>query len=184
MILIGITGRAGSGKDTAADYLCRTHFFTKQSCAGPLKSALSTMGFPEPADRAKKEEKIEGFDFTWREAAQKLGTEFGRALDEDIWVKILRRQLEAVQGLEEDTGMQARYVISDIRFENEAAMIRELGGAIIHLSGRAVDLGTNSGHASEAGIAFDARDWMIDNSQTLSDLHISLEFVVGSMTNG
>lgn len=179
MILLGITGKAGSGKDTAADYLVRTHGFVKQSCAGPLKQALTVMGFPEPADRARKEEKIEGFDFTWREAAQKLGTEFGRALDQDIWVKILRRQLQAVQDLEEDTGVQARYVISDIRFDNEAAMIRGLGGVIIHLAGRAVDLGANAGHSSEAGIAFDPNDWMVDNgNEGLENLYTSLEHIL------
>jgi len=36
MHLIGLTGKAGSGKDTAADYLVATHNFTKMAFADPL----------------------------------------------------------------------------------------------------------------------------------------------------
>ncbi len=37
MRLIGVTGQAGSGKDSAADYLVRTQGFTKVALADPLK---------------------------------------------------------------------------------------------------------------------------------------------------
>lgn len=37
MSVIGICGRAGSGKDTAADYLCQKHGFVKVALADPLK---------------------------------------------------------------------------------------------------------------------------------------------------
>jgi hypothetical protein len=163
MILAGVTGKAGAGKDTIADCLVREHGFTKLSFAGPLKAMLAAAGMPEPASRADKEKPLPGFDFSWREAAQKLGTEWGRSLDSDIWVKLVEQQL--VDLLDRDY----RYVLSDVRFENEAAMIRRLGGTMLFVHGRAADLGANAGHASEAGIEFyPSRDHLIDNSGGIS----------------
>jgi hypothetical protein len=155
-MIIGFTGPAGSGKDTAADHLVTRHDFTKVSWATPLKAALAAMGFPEPADRALKEVPIPGFNFSWRQAAQALGTEWGRALDPDIWVKIVGEQLRA--------SPERLWVISDVRFENEAAMIRSLGGVVIHLHGRRADLGGAEAHASEKGVKGSDADWNIENA--------------------
>lgn len=173
MILVGITGRAGAGKDTIADYLVRERGFIKLSFAGPLKAMLAAAGMPEPADRAAKEQPVPGFDFTWREAAQKLGTEWGRALDPEIWTKVVEQQIRHADS------QCLRVVLSDVRFENEAAMIRRRGGRVLHVTGRAADLGANAGHASEAGVAVDMdRDLIVDNSgfldATALQLHYSL----------
>lgn len=40
-LLIGLTGYAGSGKDTAADYLVHTHDFAKISFADPLREEVA-----------------------------------------------------------------------------------------------------------------------------------------------
>ena len=42
--LIALTGLAGSGKTTAADYLVKAHGFTRIKFADPLKSMLYTLG--------------------------------------------------------------------------------------------------------------------------------------------
>mgnify|MGYP003475731213 FL=1 len=112
-MIIGITGVAGSGKDTAADYLVSKYGFTKVSFAAILKNMLSVAGLPEPSNRDDKEKIVEGFNFTWREAAQTLGTEWGRSLDENIWVKLTMASLEEGKN----------YVFSDVRFDNEAKAI-------------------------------------------------------------
>jgi hypothetical protein len=161
-MLVGITGPAGSGKDTVADYLVREHGFVKLSFAGPLKAMLAAAGMPEPADRALKEHMVPGFTFTWREAAQTLGTQWGRALDPEIWVKVVEQRLLSA-------APSARYVLSDVRFENEAAMIRRCGGTVLHMTGRAADLGVNAAHASEAGIAVFAQDWVVANGGALEN---------------
>jgi dephospho-CoA kinase len=170
MILAGITGKAGAGKDTVADYLVREHGFLKLSFAGPLKEMLEVAGLPEPTDRAAKELLIEGFSFTWREAAQRLGTEWGRGLDPEIWVKVMEMKLQSMR--------IPRVVFSDVRFENEAAMIRRLGGKVLHVTGRAAELGANARHASEAGIAFRAGDHVIVNDSTIEALFLQLHYTV------
>lgn len=170
MILIGITGRAGAGKDTVADFLVREYGFVKLSVAGPLKRMLAAAGLTEPADREDKEKSIEGFDFTWRQAAQALGTEWGRSLDPSLWVKILAKEVRNLERMYSATG--ARVVISDIRYDNEAYMVRELGGQVMHILGRAADLGQAADHASEDGVLyFPRRDKVLVNDGTLQDLY-------------
>jgi hypothetical protein len=174
MQLVGITGKAGSGKDTIADYLVAEHGFTKLSFAGPLKAMLAAAGMPEPANRDDKEKLIDGFDFTWREAAQTLGTDWGRALDPNIWVKVVgQRILRSALGV--------RFVLSDVRFDNEAEMIRRLGGKMLFVYGRKVNLGANAAHVSEAGVMFyPSRDHTIDNRGALTDTFLQ----VGSALRG
>jgi len=158
---VGIAGKAGAGKDTIADYLVAHSGFVKLSMAGPLKAGLAAMGFPEPANRDDKEKVIPGFDFTWRQAAQELGTGWGRGLDPLIWLKLVERLII--------TSTQP-VVISDIRFENEAALIRRLGGTMLFIQGRAADLGDAAAHISEVGVLFyPTRDKLIDNRGALKD---------------
>ncbi len=167
-MIIGFTGPAGSGKDTCADYLVAHHAFRKLSWASPLKAGLAAMGFPEPANRDDKERVIPGFDFTWREAAQKLGTEWGRALDPDIWVKAVGQQMVLAP-------VRTDFVISDVRFENEATMIRNMGGVIVHLHGRSADLGGAESHASEQGVASHSGDYLTYNVGTIEGLYETLQ---------
>lgn len=170
-MIIGLTGPAGAGKDTVADYLVEHHGFIKLSWARPLKQALAVMGFPEPANRDDKEKIIPGFDFSWRQAAQQLGTEFGRALDADIWVKIVGHRLRSAPN--------ANWVISDCRFDNEAKLVHELGGTIWHLRGRQAALGEAANHSSENGIG-DIRvdDEFIINDRSIPELFAHVDGIM------
>ena len=165
-LLYAITGPAGAGKDTAGEWFVRQYEFRRYAMAQALKAGMAAMGFPEPADRALKEQPVPGFDFTWREAAQRLGTEWGRGLDEALWLKVAKMNIE---------NSPQSVVVTDIRFENEAAMIRNMGGSVIHLLGRRVDLGSNQGHASESGVAIHVDDFVIDNSGSIEELFDQLE---------
>ncbi len=167
-MIVGITGVAGSGKDTAADYLVSKYGFTKVSFAAILKNMLSVAGLPEPSNRDDKEKNAEGFNFTWREAAQTLGTEWGRSLDENIWVKLTMASLEEGKN----------YVFSDVRFDNEAKAIIYKNGVNVQMNGRSVDLGQNSVHASEKGVDEDWITYHVGNSGDIERLYKQMDMIV------
>jgi dephospho-CoA kinase len=153
-MIIGIAGKAGSGKGTVAKVLVEQYGFKELAFASPLKIMLASIGWAEPS-RDKKEELIEGFEFTWRQAAQALGTEWGRALDPDIWVKITLQ----------DSLRYINVVFSDVRFQNEALAVRERG-ILLHVEGRATTAkGSSASHPSEAGVLKSPVDHVLDNSK-------------------
>jgi len=157
-ILIGITGRAGVGKDTLAGFLG----YPTDAFAATLKLMMSAAGLPEPATRREKEHAIEGLGFSWRRAAQRLGTEWGRSLNPNLWLLLLERRCRASN--------QKVIVITDVRFENEAAFIRE-HGVLCFLEGRETTVrGPDGKHPSEFGISALAGDYTIFNAGSLEQL--------------
>lgn len=164
-LLVGISGKAGSGKDTAACYFVNNHGFLQYAIAGPLKRALEVLGIHEPRDRNLKEALIPGRHYSYREAAQKLGTEWARSLDVRFWLNLAETYCESTPW---------SVVISDVRFDNEAAFVRERGGLIIHLRGRAADV-DNATHVSEQGVEVHDTDCVIYNTGPLEKLYEDLE---------
>lgn len=185
-MLIGIHGAAGAGKDTAGNYLVTNYNFVKRAFATPIKQMLSAIGIHEP-DRDAKENVMPEWGFSYRRAAQLLGTEWGRKLHDEIWINAMQFELRmlALSG--------QSVVITDVRFENEASMIRAKGGIIIHLLDRSYDTAADSvkptwwdrllgrrKHKSEAGIEVQPDDWIITNSGTLKDLYDKLDNFIAS----
>ena len=169
-MILGLTGPAGAGKDTVADRLCSTYGFRKLSFAGILKRMLAAGGMPEPS-RDQKEDCIPGLPFTWRDAAQKLGTEWGRGLDPDLWVKLTMMGVPP----------RGNWVLSDVRFPNEATAVRKQG-YLLHVTGRKIALvGATATHASEAGIRFEDGDQVINNSANMDLLYIEIATLIGEL---
>lgn len=167
-MIYGITGPAGSGKDTAGAYIVSTLGATHLSFATPIKAALAAMGFPEPANRDDKESTIEGYNFSWRKLAQTLGTDWRKMVDDELWLKLAMAKIEHGKS----------YVFTDIRFDLEANAIRQQGGIIIHLDGRKVDLKGLESHASEQGIIMMSQDYFVDNSGSLDELYTQLKGII------
>ena len=71
-------------------------------------------------------------------------------------------------GARERPGM----VVSDVRFDNEAAWIRKHGGRIIHVI--RPDTKAVEAHASEDGIEMQDTDARLFNSGTLEELQLSV----------
>lgn len=160
MRLIGIAGQARSGKDTLAGYLLFNLIgWTHSSFADPLKDMLRVIGV-DCSDDAKAVVD-DAFGVTPRHMMQTLGTEWGRhMINGDIWVKVFAR-LNAGKCV----------IVPDVRFENEAALVRE-HGVLIHLTGRG---GIEGNHVSENPIEFKAGDIVIDNSRDLDWLHAQVD---------
>lgn len=160
--LIGLTGFAGAGKDTVALLFERLAGYKPYAFAKPLKQALDVLGIREPADRAQKEALIPGRNYSYRTAAQRLGTEWARSLDPDFWINLATDFVQK----------NDRVVISDVRFENEANMVRSKGGTMIHIVGREPTVtGENLKHPSEKQLIVQVDDIVLDNSGDLHALH-------------
>lgn len=130
--LVGLCGYAGAGKDTVADYLVRAHGYKKLSFADPMRAMLGTLldvcGIDRAwlTDRDKKELPVPGLGVSYREMAQTLGTEWGRGLYEDFWLEVARTTAR--------NQPDAKFVVSDVRFPNEAKWLRDADGRLFYIS--------------------------------------------------
>ncbi|HHK4489771.1 TPA: deoxynucleotide monophosphate kinase, partial [Pseudomonas aeruginosa] len=68
------------------------------------------------------------------------------------------------------------FVISDVRFDNEADWIRAKGGVVVHLHRQ--DTAEVAAHSSESGITAGAHDLFISNDGSLNDLYQTLDEVM------
>lgn len=169
-MLIGLCGAAGAGKDTVAEMLgCRRVAFadTLYQCV----SLVTGMTVEQLKDRDRKEATIPWLGKSPRQLLQSLGTEWGRTLVHDqIWIRItlekVRADLEAGQSV----------VITDVRFDNEAAAIIAAGGEVWRVvrPGWQCLTADAARHQSEAGISDHLIARIIDNSGTLDDLRSQL----------
>jgi hypothetical protein len=179
MRIIGMTGRKRSGKDTVGAYLRMKHSFAQESFAKPLKEAVRYIyGWGhEHLDGSLKEVVDPYWQTTPRAVLQSFGTEIGRQLDQNLWVKSLQRRLESFQT--EPSGPFS-FVITDVRFPNEADVVKALGGEIWRVIrpslGERTDL-----HASETSMDDYVVDREIVNNGSIADLHNQVDVLLWAM---
>lgn len=176
-ILIGLAGPAGVGKDTVGNRLYYMHGFINTSFAEPLRIAASEIfgiDYNHFTDRELKDSVVEYWGMTPRQMIQRLGTEGVRGtFGEDFWLKRWKM-------VKETAGM-SRVVVTDVRFLNEAAMIREMGGKIVHML--RPDLEPVEGnHASGQGIPFLAGDYILDNDGDLKGLYEKVDALLRELS--
>jgi len=166
--IIGLYGKAGCGKDTAATILRQEVTAHRMAFAEPLYEAISVItkvGVTQFQDRDFKEEVVPWIGKSPRYLLQTLGTEWGRKLvGENFWVDILKRRIDHMEWW---NGVERDIVITDVRFENEAKMIKEMGGEIWHI----IRPGTAEvlEHVSEAGIPESYIDKTVLNSSGVDE---------------
>lgn len=169
--VIGFVGKAGVGKDTAANILVDRHGFVHASWADPIRQmvqALLDYTYTPRSwmhERHLKEEKIPGIGFSYRELAQTLGTEWGRSLDSELWIRLFKTRLGATLGARP-------VVISDVRFPNEVAAIKSMGGSVIKIIR---DVPAVREHISEAHADTLEADYVILNNGPLDRLPAALQ---------
>ena len=172
-MLIGICGAAGSGKDTIADILG----FDRVAFADPLYEMVAIVTGLTPAemrDRETKEREIGWLGRSPRQLLQTLGTEWGRdTISQTIWVDTAMRR---VRGLLE----QGRsVVVTDVRFDNEAAAIKAAGGGIWQVvRGQGSIKGLAARHASEGGVDPLLIDRVLGNWSTIERLRQTVEAAI------
>lgn len=185
MKLIGLTGFAGAGKSTVANYLVEQHGFTRLSFAAPLKKMLRTLDpilTEEPSDRysppstirlsrltgtldwSEQQVKDSSYGKEYRRLLQVLGTDCIRAVDEDFWVNAALAQI---------TDADDMVVFDDVRFPNEAKVIHNFNDWGLWNVQREGYAPVN-GHASEQHAGKMDEEIILDNS-TLDHLYAQVD---------
>jgi hypothetical protein len=173
-MLIGLCGRKRCGKDTVADYLVQHYGFVKMTLADPLKSAIMAIfGLSHDQLYGESKDIIDPYwNMTPRHVLQYIGTEcireqFGKDhphIGSNIWTMSLGKRLDALPG--------QNIVISDIRFANEAHLVREHNGIMMRID--RPSLTEMDAHVSENSYSDIRVDHILTN-ETLFELYRDTE---------
>lgn len=172
MEIIALSGYARTGKDEAAKVLVEEFGYTRVAFADKLREVLYALNpmvegvgrmsdDPTFVQDVIKEYGWDGYkETTWkdeiRRLLQRLGTEAGRqTMWDGIWV-------DAAFANQPD---DARIVVTDCRFENEANAVTQRGGKVWRVNRSGV--GPINNHISETGLDEYAFDVIINNDSTL-----------------
>ena len=172
-MIVAFTGQRGHGKNTAADALIAKGF-VPMAFADPIRDiAKIAYGLQdhEMADPILKEATLARWPFkSPRDILQRVGTEMFRKYVDDTWVHALKFRIQKAL----DSGAPG-VVITDLRFLNEAAMLRNAGATILKIiDPRKPHNDAASQHQSEMEIDKITPDWTITNDQTIARLHVAV----------
>lgn len=187
-MIIGISGKAGSGKDTAAkmlevlyanpdisyeDFANRKYknFADIQVIhfADILKEtvqALFGIGEWETGTQEGKKVTISWIGKTVRELLQEVGQGLRDAIDPNLWIKALFANTED----------WSNYIIADVRYPNELEAIKERDGVLIRIDRNGAGAGN---HSSETALD-NYNDWdvHIENNGSIEDLFETMKIFI------
>jgi hypothetical protein len=188
-ILLGLTGAAGAGKDTVAGRLEANHGFVTHAFAEPIRDMLTALltsagiDYAHLFERHLKELPVPWLGTSGRRMMQTLGTEWGRALHPDLWVRHAALTL-GLHDLPRSAPVHDRIVITDERFANEANWIQSLGGKIIRVQRPVAVLAADTAaHASEHQFG-DITPWVfVHNIMGFDYLHQQVDAIADGLTS-
>lgn len=175
--VVAFLGKGGAGKSTAATMFVHhaPQFYSTAKFAAPIRFMLTVLlrdhlDYPGPEvkhfldDQDGKNLPIDKMGgATGRQLMQTLGTEWGRnAVNPDLWCVIASYKINAM------LSRNKNLVFDDLRFQNEADLVRLMGGIIIGIRGHGGLDDTAGTHASETSTP--EPDFWIDNTGTPADL--------------
>jgi len=127
-------------------------------------------------------------EFTVRLLLQTLGTEVGRAIHPNFWVNALFAEYDSIDGWRKvmsteeasDKGIiLPNWIITDLRFPNEADAIEQRGGVTIRVNRdngtRAININP---HFSETALDNYPFNYTIDNDGSIDDLIIKVKEIL------
>jgi dephospho-CoA kinase len=186
-MLIGLTGKIGSGKTLSTEYF-KCKGFTEYSFAEPLKEIGKIFGFTDRQLYGSQTDKLELHEY-WnvssRKFLQKVGTELFREtlpklipemnISESIWIDLFKIKVK---------NSDVNYIISDIRFLNEAETVKKLGGIIIKLERNNITFSQDRFelvHQSEQEIDKIKPDYIINNNGDKETLFKSIDTILSPL---
>jgi hypothetical protein len=138
-LFIGISGKLGSGKDTAAEYFVSELNCPAQICrfADRLKQMTAVLT-STPVDiqytREGKQVVPPGFADSLGTLQQKLGMAMREYIHRDVWVHATLSPYLS-PALKGPSGGKVIVIVPDVRFQNEAQFIKEHGGILLRIEG-------------------------------------------------
>jgi len=167
-MIIGVSGKAGSGKDCLASYLVDKYNFIKLAFADELKIKCS-IDFDLSKEQMYGELKNavdKRYNKTPREILQITG-QFYRGIYANFWVD---RCIDKVLP-------NKNYVISDIRFPNEYKAVSAYGGKIIRLERNSIFRKSffGQGDVSETALDNFSFDSVIYNNSSIINLYNEID---------
>ena len=178
--LIGLYSSAPqSGKSLVAKYLNEAYGYTVVPFASTLKEMLIPMltayGYSEREARhyvyEEKQHRLPYLGVTVRHLLQTLGTEWGRqCVHPHLWTECWKRR----------SRKYAYVVVDDVRFPNEAELIRGARGTdqgqlwVVRRPGASV----GPAHASEGSLDGWVFDQILSNSGTIDELHTLIDKIL------
>ena len=187
-MIIGISGKAGSGKDTVAKMLevlyanpdiSYEDFANKRyknfadiqivHFADTLKETaqiLFRIGEWETNTQEGKKTTINWIGKTVRELLQGIGQGLRDAIDPNLWVKILFANTEG----------WSNYIIADVRYPNEVYAIKKRNGVLIRIDRKGAGAGN---HSSETALD-NYKEWdvHIENNDSIEDLFEAMKIFI------
>jgi len=181
MVLIGLVGSKYSGKSTVASHLVTHYNFVELAFATPLKSVcMEVFGFTRNQVYGSMSHK-ETVDPYWgispRQALQDVGTLFRdlykvKPQYQQVWIRSLERSLCKLDST-------WNVVISDVRYQDEANMIKKRGGVLIGIY-RSNLLNTDQHESENQDIKVNI---VIRNDGTIEDLKHKVDEVISKLNN-
>ncbi len=188
-ILIGLSGKARSGKDSVGEFLVeglREYGVVKAAFADELKRQVAEHfdlsheqlygDLKEVEDKRYKKplkcsdgmksdkDELSNIYWTPREIMQEYG-QFMRTIDYNYWVKVLFKQL-AIKGIHSA-------VITDCRHPNEVDFVVNRGGYHVRTYREGADVIHNSNHISETALDnYKVVDFKVINNDSLEELKL------------
>jgi len=165
-MIIGLSGYARSGKDTIAKTLVEEFGFERIAFADPIKKMLIHINpILEDGHRLNELVKEYGWEIAKakpevRRLLQALGMAGRGEIDHEVWIIAALRTMD---------DPEKDYVITDVRFENEAVMVSQMGGEIWRV--QRPNVSAVNAHPSESDLDDWDFDYIIDNEGTKADLH-------------
>lgn len=166
-MIIGLSGKKGSGKTTIGRFLRSRLADSEMICfADPLKDLVSDLfDIPQVVLNGTEEQKNMPTHIgdSARQVMQRVGGTM-RGIWPDCWLNAWRKRVRALQ---ERRGI-VPVIVADVRYRNEIAAIRDAGGMVIRLTRNPYALDCHESETDLDGwiIEFDA---VIDNANMTED---------------
>lgn len=196
-MIIGVTGKKRSGKDTVANYLVDSWGFKRYGFADPMKKMVKEafLWDDERVDGSEKETIDPRWGISPRQALQHIGTEyaqyslpdnfpeFKKLINRKLWVKRFKFWYEKEinetnkYNLKHNFNTTLDVVVSDVRFLHEVQELKGMGGIILRVN-RPEANNAEDPHPSETEMDSIKPHFTLDNEGTFNVLYKKIDQVL------